>query len=441
MKRMIMLLSFVTLSLVLLPASLGQRAAFAQSQTGPLQLEGELNGAPYAIRVPENWNGTLVVYAHIYRIKGDFMGQPENRAANATLTERDGVGVPELETYLLERGYALAGSAFRENGWAVEQGMEDTLALTNFFREQVGVPQRTILMGASMGSLIALEGAEHHPDAYDAALCMCGPTAGATRLGDVLLNFAVAYDMAFGWPEAWGRVGDVRDDLNFETEVMPVLLAQLQDPSNLGRWEFVRLVNHMPLEGFYDSGTLFNLAYYATAGRAEIERRAGGPTGYNLDHNYMLMDPEKAYLSTMGVDADVWLETMNTSCRTYAATGAPRQYLERNFEPDGVLLRPVLTLKSVRDAVAPSNEWVLRETVNAMGKNYNLASAWTDNPSGHCNFSQAQVLTALQTVERWLSNGVSPVEDDFPLEQGFLRGYEPPRPDFPVTIHPRRWYR
>ena len=34
---------------------------------GPLDLSGELHGAPYRIRVPENWNGTLLVFAHGYR--------------------------------------------------------------------------------------------------------------------------------------------------------------------------------------------------------------------------------------------------------------------------------------------------------------------------------------------------------------------------------------
>jgi hypothetical protein len=60
--------------------------------------------------------------------------------------------------------------------------------------------------------------------------------------------------------------------------------------ANFGKFEFLRLDNRIPAEGFY-SGTIpldFWLAgdmLFATAGRGELEARAGGPVSQNLKTN------------------------------------------------------------------------------------------------------------------------------------------------------------
>ena len=69
----------------------------SQAQVGPLDLSGELNGAPYRIRVPANWNGTLLVFAHGYRDKADHFGEVDNRNA-------DVVPSAALEVPLLAQG-------------------------------------------------------------------------------------------------------------------------------------------------------------------------------------------------------------------------------------------------------------------------------------------------------------------------------------------------
>ena len=90
----------------------------SQAQVGPLDLSGELHGAPYRIRVPANWNGTLLVFAHGYRDKADHVGEVDNRNADVAPSAL-------LEAPLLAQGYALAGSAYRDNGWAVEEAIQD----------------------------------------------------------------------------------------------------------------------------------------------------------------------------------------------------------------------------------------------------------------------------------------------------------------------------
>src|SRR5438270_10756503 len=90
-------------------------------------LQGTLGGANYLIKVPSNWNGTLVLYSHGYV----FPGNP--------LTPTD-AGDPMTEAALLQAGYALAGSSYSQNGWALQQAFHDQIALLNFFNATCGHP-------------------------------------------------------------------------------------------------------------------------------------------------------------------------------------------------------------------------------------------------------------------------------------------------------------
>src|SRR5215218_2996043 len=91
---------------------------FAAEQVGPLDLSGEIDGAPYRIVVPSNWNGTLLVFAHGYRDKADHPGEIDNRNADVAPSAA-------LEAPLLAQGFALAGTAFKDNGWAIGDAILD----------------------------------------------------------------------------------------------------------------------------------------------------------------------------------------------------------------------------------------------------------------------------------------------------------------------------
>src|SRR5690349_5262294 len=109
------------------------------ASVGPLDVAGELHGAPYRIRVPANWNGTLLVFAHGYRDKADHPGEIDNRNADIAPSAA-------LEAPLLAQGFALAGTAYRDNGWAIGDAIQDVKDLALFFRANVAQPQRTILV-------------------------------------------------------------------------------------------------------------------------------------------------------------------------------------------------------------------------------------------------------------------------------------------------------
>lgn len=379
---------------------------------------GAINGAPYLIRVPANWNGTLVVHAHGYRDLADHPGETDDRSAPASPSAA-------LEPALLGMGYALAGSAYKTNGWAVQDGIHDTKALVSHFRSIVGKPSRTLLWGFSLGSIVTLALAEQTAGHFDGYLAACAVAAGAPRAWDGALVTAAAYDAAFGWPATWGTIGNVRDDVDFETEVFPKMLGEL---SSFGKFEFIRLVTGAAPSAFpspfYPSWILTNM-FFLTEARGELERRAGGPVVQNLTHVYTLSAADKAYLALLGVNADPLLATMNAG-RNISAPPSSRNYIEHWTDYSGKIKKPVLTLHTQTDTLVPvSHESAYAATVAGAGRTSLLVQTFT-NGNGHCSFTGPQLVTALTALDRWVATGQSPGLASFPAALGFLPGFVAP---------------
>jgi hypothetical protein len=393
----------------------------ATAQPGPVDLSGEINGAPFRIVVPADWNGTLIEFVRGYVDRADHPGEIDNR--NPTLA-------PDAAA-LLADGYALAGSARKDNGWSVEEGLDDVVALASYFRENVANPTSTILWGNSAGTVITLETAERNGGAFDGYLATCPAGAGAPRAWDQALVLRLAYDVTFGMPSAWGTPGDVRDDLDYDTEVAPLLSHQAGDAANFGRFEFIRLVAGTPGAGITPPPGLFPerlvtpLFFLATEAQAELERRAGGPIAQNITHTYALTSAEKTYLASLGVDADPLLDAMNAR-PDIAAPPEPRNYLEHFADYSGLIKRPVLSLHTLVDPQLPvAHESAYRATVAAVDRDDLLVQAYTAG-IGHCAFTAAQRLTAIHAVDDWARSGTPPAASTFPAELGFIPGFVPP---------------
>lgn len=404
------LVALMTAAVLAVPAPLAEATV---PLAGPIDLVGELDGAPFEIRVPADWNGTLVMYAHGYRDLADHPGEVDDRSASAFVNDA-------TEQAMLDAGYAIAGSAYSSNGWAVREGVRDTQALVQHFRQVVGTPERTLLAGFSMGSVIAFDSIESLHGVYDGALPSCAVGAGAPAAFDGTLAIASAYAAAFGWPAAWGTPADLRDDLDFESEVLPTLIGQITAPGGFGRFEFIRLVTGVPAGPEWP----FSIFYFTTEGRAELERRAGGGVVQNADHTYTLSAANRAYLATLGVSdaaVDGWLADMMAG--RVSADNPARQYLRRYAEYSGNIKDPVLTLDTTVDAlVPPAHISVYNDTVRRPEL---VANAWT-NGVGHCNFTIPQLVTAVTALDNWVRTGERPPA--FPPDQGFVEFTPPPWP-------------
>ena len=410
------------MAVILLPMVLQSPVVVAHCDADlPLDLEGTLHDAAYRIRVPANWNCTLLVYAH---------GYPQQPVLNPDVAFL-------AEEQLLEQGYALAASGFRGAGYNVQEAVQDTKHLTDYFKQVVGKPDHTVLYGVSMGGIVTLLSMEKYPGTYDAGIPMCGVNGGITRSMSSKFTVALAYDAAFGWLDSWGTVDDVRDDIEFYGDVW---FAKVYDeffvpayPANFARWEFIRLVGDMPLGGYYSypgpvsmpPGAIA-MMYFATAQRAELEVRAGGRISANVGYVYSLSDAERAYLLGLDptLDIDGMLAEMNAMTDTAGDPWA-MAYLRRYGEYSGRVHGPVLMAHNVEDPISPA-EGVTEyaNLVASVGKQDLLTRVYSGLP-GHCNFTEDQVLTLFAAMDDWLATGVAPTPDAFPEALDFVHGFEP----------------
>jgi hypothetical protein len=192
-KKIVIILTSISLSIVML-FTVGAPVMAAKPDKDPttkvkvilpFEEEGVHDGAAYKICVPEEWNGTLIVYAHGYYADASLkLAIPDPAIAP---------GFPSIEEKLLEMGYALAGSSYSAAGWAVKEGIQDTIALISYFRDTFGKPKRTILWGCSMGGTIAIDIAEKHAGLID----------------------GVVVESSNGWPsymcKSSGKMGHIED--------------------------------------------------------------------------------------------------------------------------------------------------------------------------------------------------------------------------------------
>ena len=418
LKFLAILAAILAILVMCVPAAAGTSVPPKSKVKWPINLTGTLNNAAYEILVPPNWNGTLLVYAHGY---------------SAEVPKAEALPDSAMRTLLLTQGYALAGTANKAGGWAVKEGVQNNLAMVNFFKGKVGNPDRVILLGFSMGSAIALESIEKYPGIYDGAITGGSLGAGTPRNFDLSLAFSLAYDVAFGWPADWGTVGDVKDDLNFERDVLPVLMYKMNyDTAYLAKIEFIRLVCEFPETVYGIPSWFFTDMFYATQVRAELEKRAGGPVAQNLDQLYSLdLTPlQIAFFASFGINPDAWLDEMNST--EISASKPARNYAGHYATFSGDLKRPVITIQtSVDEVVRVANEGVYLDLVQAAGKEDYLVQVFTSE-IGHVNFTGPQLFCTLNAMESWLDTGVKPGPAFFPGGLGFVPGFVPE--DWPFGI-------
>lgn len=143
------------------------------------------NGAYYAIAVPDDWNGSLVVHAH----GGPDLAAPSDPTRSPEDLERWAVMVQE--------GYAWAGSAYRRGGYGAQMAAQDTENLRRLFVATWGEPSQTPLHGQSWGGNVAAKIAETFANdpgqPYDGVLLTNGVLAGGSRGYDYRVDLRVVY--------------------------------------------------------------------------------------------------------------------------------------------------------------------------------------------------------------------------------------------------------
>ncbi len=375
---------------------------------------GNIGGANYLIKVPSNWNGTLVLYSHGYV------------PAGSSLTPED-AGDPLTEAALLQSGYALAGSSYSQNGWALQQAFHDQIALLDFFNATCGHPARTIAWGHSLGGIITAGLVQLNPNRFAGALPMCGVLAGGIGTWNQALDSAFAFnvllagnmlsivhlpsDPTSAYNQAIGILNKAQGTLQGQARI--ALAAALADipgwfttgSPEPGKTDFTT----QELNQFnWQSQVDFFFAFFA---RAELEARAGGNPSWNTGVNYRdqlansaSSNEVRALYQQAGLNLDKDLGTLAAAPRIKADPGAVG-YLNRYISFNGDLNIPVLTMHTTGDGlVVNQDEQAYASVVRSVGDSNLLRQTYVHR-AGHCAFTPAETVTAFQTLIHRLNTG------------------------------------
>jgi len=99
-----------------------------------------------------------------------------------------------ISSWLLDHGYAIAGSSYSSTGWAIEDAFKDQIALLDFFNERFSKPTRVIAWGGSLGGIITAGLVQLYPDRFAGAIPICGVLAGGVATWNTALDGAYAFN-------------------------------------------------------------------------------------------------------------------------------------------------------------------------------------------------------------------------------------------------------
>ncbi|OYP14208.1 hypothetical protein CFC35_06510 [Streptomyces sp. FBKL.4005] len=382
------------------------------------RLAGRLpSGAAYLMDVPAAWNGTVLLYSHGYTPAG-----APNPAQNAPS--------PATRDRLLDQGYALIGSSYATNGWAVTEAVPDQLATLDLFTKEFGAARRTLAWGTSYGGLVTTTLAERHADRFDGSLSMCGLVQGGVA------NWNSTLDPVFALKTLLAPDADIPltgfADRAAAAGAADALAAQVtaaqRTPEGRARIALAAALHGIPgyndatqpSPGPADWRTQQANQYAALTGlirlpafdwRQEAESRAGGSMSWNTGVDYTAMlarSPLRKEVDALYKEAGVSLGTdlaaLNRAPRISADAPAVR-WMRRTSVLTGRLTDPQLNIHTTGDALIPVQaESAHRRAATAAGSGPLLGQAYVDGP-GHCTFTTGEMLAALHTLEHRLATG------------------------------------
>jgi pimeloyl-ACP methyl ester carboxylesterase len=202
MKKILSLLSVTALvTTVLITAPSVANAAPACDGKSPIQscVGVTSDGAPYAMQVPANFNGTVALYSHGYRYNVDIpAGIPLIGGYKITNTpEPVPGGNADVAKYFFSQGIAIVGSGFARQGWNPDSAIATNVELIDTFKKQFPKTTKVVAWGSSLGGVITQGLAEKHPGLVSAVAPMCMADNVAPQLtmaGDFLWGVKVLFD-------------------------------------------------------------------------------------------------------------------------------------------------------------------------------------------------------------------------------------------------------
>lgn len=360
----VVLLTAVALSLGTVMAHAREAAPERKAAPTPMVETGVLEGAPYRVDIPANWNGELVMLLHGFEPIGMPRATPKPLDNEAPL--------------FLAAGYAVAQSSYASQGWAVDDALRDNERLRAWFEHKHGKPKRTYLIGFSMGGYVVLASLERYGTYYDGALSLCGANVPGKRVFEDLLTSLVAFDYFFphtaGLPQ--GGIADPAAPELGQMEVMHAVDAALKTNEEAARL----------------------LAKHAQVSRERLAGAIG--VHYLVLHQMQLrakglpVDNRTTVYAGFGDDA-----AFNRGVHRYAGDPQAMRYLAAATSLSGEIRKP-LVLQYNNDDPLIITRYQSVYPVMAQSAHGRTPTVLPPAGEGHCGFAPEQIMQAFQALTR-----------------------------------------
>lgn len=377
------------------------------------------DGTRYIMRVPANWNGTLIRDL-------DYASRPDN----------------PLGQYLIGRGFAMAGTArhtLRPFQYDPAREIANLNIVLDQFQARFRKPTRVIQYGCSGGGHVSLAVAEDFSDRVDGAVVLAAhtpvwlmntfldgwftlktliaPTLPIVNLPYLATRGNVGHGVEGEIPESWRRA------INGAQET-PQGRARIALAAALGQWP-AWSTQLVPLPRLDDVNALQHSLYHNVydrysenpGGEARImfESAANGQQlswNEGIDYRQLFETANQHYQNAVlqlyrdaGLDVMLDLAKLNAAPRVTASPhaltfwGAPGRTVKGNPKV------PVLRMHEIGDFQVPlSLVQGYEPLVRQNGKDALYRTAFVEAPT-HCGFNVAESAAAIETMMRRLNTG------------------------------------
>ena len=383
---------------------------------GGTLVSGRLAGAAFTLRFPAHWNRQSVVFAHGYTlVETGPDAKPDTIPADPVANDE----TRGILAAAYGRGFAVGQSVYDKRGFAVESGIERTVALSRLLTA-LGAARAYIAGGSEGGSIVQLA-TERYPEQFAGALAACGVMGGWEKEMNFTTHVRALYNYfaAGSAYELPGRHDVTRTAQAGQNDILLTLLklyaaAELNPRGDAAR--IIRLtvsaVPQVRTEG--DIGTLGAALLTQMTGIEDFSAQVGGlfvDNSQTVYHSPLLTPEENA--------------TLNRGVQRYRADPQALAAVRERLAPSGHFRTRLLSVHNDYDPLVPAeHETWLREKVDAAGNGANLyqtlvPATYSRFPTkllgfraaDHCGFSPDQSARAWDALQRWVETGVRPPAD------------------------------
>jgi pimeloyl-ACP methyl ester carboxylesterase len=195
---------------------------------------GKLGGARWALYMPDNWNGMLIIgcRGHMSTLPVAFPTGMIRYFARYFMNDL----TRKLPDEWDDEKFAFAWSDYGEGGYCIKSGVIHTHQLTEYLIDNYAVSGKVFLYSLSMGGAIALTLAEKYPNLYSGVFDWFGTKDlthsyyhKAAQAEQTTLQGIIDYFDGFDPPIPYAAYSDAIDESNYQDHI----IGQEQTRSNI----------------------------------------------------------------------------------------------------------------------------------------------------------------------------------------------------------------